>query len=61
MWTSRGFYAFWGPGVGAICGGLAGGLVYDVFLYTGGESFVNRPSGGRRNPRIEQAVDDGEA
>lgn len=34
---------FWGPWFGAIAGGIFGALVYDVLLYTGLDSPLNRP------------------
>lgn len=59
VFTHNNFWTFWGPGLSSILGGLLGGLTYDVFVYTGADSPVNRPEGGRRNqiPLLEEAVE----
>lgn len=36
-------YWLWCPILGSISGGLTGTLVYDAFLFTGGESIFNKP------------------
>ncbi|KAJ5739441.1 hypothetical protein N7533_012225 [Penicillium manginii] len=36
-------YWFYGPWVGAVSGGFFGGFLYDMFIFTGGESPVNYP------------------
>jgi aquaglyceroporin related protein len=40
---SAGRYYFWIPMVAPFCGMLVGGMLYDVFVYTGPESPVNTP------------------
>jgi aquaglyceroporin related protein len=40
---SAGEYYFWVPMVAPFCGCLFGGLLYDVFIYTGPESPINKP------------------
>jgi aquaglyceroporin related protein len=42
VWSAGGYY-FWIPMVAPFCGCLFGGLLYDVFVYTGPESPVNNP------------------
>lgn len=41
----------WGPWVADIFGGLFGAFMYDMFIFTGGESPVNYPPG-----RIRRAL-----
>ncbi|PHH61264.1 hypothetical protein CDD81_642 [Ophiocordyceps australis] len=41
VWSAGGYY-FWIPMVAPFCGALAGGTLYDVFIFTG-ESPVNKP------------------
>lgn len=36
-------YWFYGPWVAAFCGVFAGGTLYDVAIFTGGESPINYP------------------
>jgi hypothetical protein len=40
---SAGEYYFWVPMVAPFCGCLFGGFLYDVFIYTGPESPINKP------------------
>ncbi|KAK1064473.1 glycerol channel [Friedmanniomyces endolithicus] len=42
VWSAGGYY-FWVPIVAPFCGCLFGGILYDVFLYTGPDSLVNQP------------------
>ncbi|KAH9977043.1 aquaporin [Lactifluus volemus] len=42
VFTFRHHYWIWGPVIASCCGGLVAGLLYDLFLYRGPESFVNR-------------------
>ncbi|PWN45533.1 MIP family channel protein [Ceraceosorus guamensis] len=60
VWTNNHFYFAWGPGLSAILGGLAGGAIYDLLIYTGQDSPLNRPVGGHDNPLYEQVVIDEE-
>ena len=43
VFTFRHHYWIWGPIIGTCCGGLAAGLLYDLFIFRGAESFVNQP------------------
>jgi aquaglyceroporin related protein len=45
IWTHNQSYWIWGPWIGAIVGGLTGGLIYDSFIYSGRDSWLNRPMG----------------
>lgn len=56
IWTHNHAYWLWAPWIAAIVGGCVGGLVYDVFIYTGKDSWVNRPIGGSSNPKIYQGA-----
>lgn len=58
IWTHNSSYFIWGPWLGAITGGCIGGLVYDIFVYQGKDSWVNRPLGGFNNPKIHSANSD---
>jgi aquaglyceroporin related protein len=42
VWSAGGYY-FWIPIVAPFCGTVFGGLLYDLFIYTGPESPVNKP------------------
>jgi aquaglyceroporin related protein len=48
VFTFRHHYWIWGPIIASCCGGLVAGLLYDLFLYRGPESFINRPNAGAR-------------
>ncbi|CAO1622491.1 unnamed protein product [Parajaminaea phylloscopi] len=48
IFTHNNYWTFWGPGISSVLGGLLGGLTYDIFVYTGADSPVNRPEGPRR-------------
>jgi len=48
VFTYRHGYWIWSPILGSICGGLVASLLYDVFIYTGPESFINRPNKAMR-------------
>ncbi|KAH9993586.1 aquaporin-like protein, partial [Russula vinacea] len=41
--TFRHHYWIWGPVIAPCCGGLVAALLYDLFIFRGPESFVNRP------------------
>lgn len=43
LWSFENGYFAYTPMASTICGALFGALVYDVFIYTGGESWVNKP------------------
>ena len=43
VFTFRHHYWIWGPIIASCCGGLIAGLLYDLFIYRGPESFINRP------------------
>lgn len=63
IWTHNSYYFAWGPGLGALTGGLVGGGIYDFAVYTGRDSPLNRPVGGTSNPKVddEAIVDESEA
>ncbi|KAH9173045.1 major intrinsic protein superfamily membrane channel protein [Lactarius sanguifluus] len=48
VFTFRHHYWIWGPIIASCCGGLVAGLLYDLFIYRGPESFINRPDAGAR-------------
>ncbi|KIY64735.1 aquaporin [Cylindrobasidium torrendii FP15055 ss-10] len=56
VWTHNSWWWAWGPWAGAIIGGIAGGFAYDTCIYTGRDSFLNRPVGGRSNTKIDDNV-----
>lgn len=43
VWDYRSQYWLWCPIIGPIMGAMAGVAVYDVFIFEGEESIVNRP------------------
>ncbi|EPQ26598.1 uncharacterized protein PFL1_05919 [Pseudozyma flocculosa PF-1] len=43
VWTHDGFYWLWAPWIASISGGTLGAALYDLFIYTGRDSPVNRP------------------
>jgi aquaglyceroporin related protein len=45
VWSAGNYY-FWVPMVAPFAGTLIGGLLYDVFIYTGPETIVNTPYWG---------------
>jgi len=47
VFTFRGQYWLWCPILAPFAGGVVGALVYDVFMFTGGESVVNSPSAAK--------------
>jgi hypothetical protein len=44
LFNYRHQYWLWTPILGPIFGGLAGTCVYDLFMFTGDESIVNKPN-----------------
>ncbi|KAK3626613.1 glycerol channel [Elasticomyces elasticus] len=48
VWSAGNYY-FWIPIVAPFCGCLFGGILYDVFLYTGPESLMNQPWFGAKD------------
>lgn len=51
LFTDQHAWWIWGPWVADIFGGLFGAFMYDMFIFTGGESPVNYPPG-----RIRRAL-----
>lgn len=43
LFRYRSFYWLWCPISGPVVGALVGGLLYDIFLFIGSESPLNRP------------------
>jgi aquaglyceroporin related protein len=56
VFTYRGYYWFWGPGIGSILGAQLGVAVYDVLIFTGKESVFNRPNKTKRTSNINVRV-----
>lgn len=48
IWTYKHCYWIYTPIVATICGALVGGFVYDLFIFSGPQSPLNRPLGRRR-------------
>lgn len=48
MFKYRDQFWLWCIVCGPLAGGLTGALFYDLFIFTGGESWVNRPSAAAR-------------
>lgn len=46
----------WGAWGGPIAGGIAGGLIYDIFIFTGCESPVNYPDNGYIENRVSKIL-----
>lgn len=46
----------WGTWGGPIAGGIAGALVYDIFIFTGYESPVNYPDNGYIEDRVDKIL-----
>jgi aquaglyceroporin related protein len=47
--TLRSYWFIWGPWCGTISGGIFGAAVYDTFIFVGGESPINYPTGSLRH------------
>jgi aquaglyceroporin related protein len=54
VFTFRHHYWIWGPVIGSCCGGLVASLLYDLFIFRGPESFVNRPNASARAYAMRQ-------
>jgi len=54
VFTFRHHYWIWGPIIGSCCGGLVACLLYDLFIFRGPDSFVNRPNTNARARAIRQ-------
>lgn len=48
VFTFRHNYWIWGPIIASCCGGLVAGLLYDLFIYRGSDSFINYPNANAR-------------
>lgn len=62
LFNYRHQYWLWTPILGPIFGGLAGTCIYDLFMFTGDESIVNKPNAANklhhaRAKRVENVVD----
>ncbi|UZJ54869.1 hypothetical protein CBS101457_004189 [Exobasidium rhododendri] len=64
IWSHNHNYWIWGPWIGAMAGGVIGAFIYDSFIYTGKDSWLNRPIGGGIKLEGEEeehvAVEEGE-
>lgn len=47
LFTHNSYWCLWGPGLASMIGGLLGGGMYDVCVYTGEDSPVNRVGRGQ--------------
>lgn len=52
--TERSGWWFWGAWLATISGALAGGAVYDIFIFIGGESPINYPRTRRRRSKLKK-------
>ena len=53
LWSFEGGYFAYTPLAASLTGALLGGFIYDLLLYTGGESWLNKPfswNGPRAQP-----------
>jgi len=57
VFTFRHHYWIWGPIIASCCGGLVACLLYDLLIFRGPESFVNRPNAAARARAIRQGGD----
>ncbi|KAG9768779.1 hypothetical protein KCU88_g7078, partial [Aureobasidium melanogenum] len=48
VFTLHNWWWIWGPWLGTLSGGITGALIYDIFIFNGGESPINYPSGELR-------------
>ncbi|EXJ91970.1 aquaglyceroporin like protein, other eukaryote [Capronia epimyces CBS 606.96] len=48
VFTLHSWWWIWGPWVGTLSGGIMGALFYDAFIFNGGESPLNYPTGRLR-------------
>jgi aquaglyceroporin related protein len=48
IWTYRHCYWIWTPIIACAVGGVFGGFVYDLFLYQGKDSPLNKPWGRKK-------------
>ncbi|OAL29522.1 hypothetical protein AYO20_09162 [Fonsecaea nubica] len=48
VFTRDNWWWIWGPWVATLAGGLVGASVYDIFIFKGGESPINYPTGALR-------------
>lgn len=53
IWTYRNGYFFWTCWVATIFGALVGCFVYDLFIFAGPESPLNRPWGKKKQAQLE--------
>lgn len=58
IWSHNHNYWIWGPWIGAIVGGCFGGFTYDTFIYTGRDSWLNRPLKGGSKPGNQGEVEE---
>lgn len=58
LWLANDAYGIWTPAVGTITGALFGNLLYDLLIYKGKDSFINRNFSreGRRLTKERAAI-----
>ncbi|KAJ9317090.1 hypothetical protein DTO271D3_2829 [Paecilomyces variotii] len=54
VFTDRSWWWIWGPWVATISGGIAGGAVYDICIFIGGESPINYPKKRRVRAKLKK-------
>jgi len=54
VWSYRHQYWLWTPILGPICGGLTGAGLYDLLVFTGPESRINREAASKQKQQPEQ-------
>ncbi|KAI5922507.1 MIP family channel protein [Camillea tinctor] len=56
VWTHDSYYFLWAPWAASIVGGMCGAFLYDVSIYAGRDSPINRPSSDYKDHDDEEAV-----
>jgi aquaglyceroporin related protein len=56
IWHYRNWYWLYTPIIAPLCGGVLGGFLYDLFLYSGNDSPLNRPWSFGKKKRQQQQI-----